>query len=166
MNLTNFQIRFAIECLGIDKNRICLCLRRGKQNTVWRNSFPIVDFQNRAHRAVFKGDFFEFFGLHVELFNFLSIFFGSWAAEKGVATNYSFFRNETMDALLLKARRTTDPELRNNLYFQALRVWSQEMPLIPLVHAEQITVMRSEVDGFVQHPTWNVRLGTIDWEKP
>ena len=71
MNLTNFQIRFAVECLGIDKNRIGLCLRRGEQNTVWWNSFPIVDFKIAPTLQSLR-DFFEFFGLHGELFNFLS----------------------------------------------------------------------------------------------
>ncbi|WP_309399587.1 hypothetical protein [Cerasicoccus maritimus] len=37
------------------------------------------------------------------------------------------------------------------------------MPIIPLVHAEQMVLMRSEVEGFVLSPTRNIFLGPVEW---
>jgi peptide/nickel transport system substrate-binding protein len=96
--------------------------------------------------------------------NFLSIFFGSWAAEKGAATNISFYRNPEMDALLLAARRTIKPADRAALYERALSLWRRDLPLIPLLTGDQIVVLRREVTGFRLQPVGDLRLGGVGWE--
>ena len=95
--------------------------------------------------------------------NFLSPFFGSWATEKGSATNYSFYRSEEMDRLLLAARRESDRAARGALYEQALALWRRDLPLVPLVHGENIAVWRSEVTGFQIQKDGNLRLGGLGW---
>lgn len=99
--------------------------------------------------------------------NFLSTFFHSDAAVKGSGTNFSFYTNPEMDALLNRARTVSDTGERDRLYNQALVLWAKDLPIIPLVHAEQMIVMRQEVTGFTLSPTGNIFLGPVGWqEKP
>jgi peptide/nickel transport system substrate-binding protein len=95
--------------------------------------------------------------------NFLSVFFGSWAAQKGAATNFSFYSDPEMDRLLLEGRRQTDPARRQEIYEQVLSIWRRDMPIVPLVHGENIVVMRSEVEGFQLQKTGDLRLRGIGW---
>lgn len=96
--------------------------------------------------------------------NFLTTFFHSRAAVKGSATNYSFYRNPAMDKLLDAARRETNTKKRGELYNQALEIWAQDLPIVPLVHAEQMVLMRSGAAGFTLSPTGNIFLGPVHWE--
>ncbi len=93
--------------------------------------------------------------------NFLSVFFASWAAEKGTATNYSFYRNPEMDRLLLAGRSETDPQLRSVIYGDVLKQWRRDLPLLPLVHGDNIVVLRSGYEGFELQNIGDLRLGWI-----
>lgn len=95
--------------------------------------------------------------------NFLSVFFGSWAAEKGSATNFSFYKNPEMDELLLAGRRETDPAERQEIYERALELWRRDLPIVPLVHGQNVVVLRSEVENFELQKTGDLRLGPIRW---
>jgi peptide/nickel transport system substrate-binding protein len=95
--------------------------------------------------------------------NFLSIFFASWATEPGSASNYADYRNAEMDRLLLQARVETNLKKRGELYEQALALWRRDLPIIPLVHGDNIAVMRSEATGFRIQKISDIRLGAIGW---
>ncbi|MBK1858200.1 ABC transporter substrate-binding protein [Cerasicoccus arenae] len=95
--------------------------------------------------------------------NFLATFFHSRAAVPGSATNYSFYKNPEMDHLLDAARRVSNPTERTKLYNEALKVWSRDLPMIPLVHAEQMILLRKQVTDFTLSPTGNVFLGPVGW---
>lgn len=95
--------------------------------------------------------------------NFLSVFFASWATDPGSASNYADYRNAEMDRLLLAARVETVSEKRGELYEQALALWRNDLPIIPLVHGDNIAVLRSEVTGFRIQKISDIRLGTIGW---
>lgn len=95
--------------------------------------------------------------------NFLSIFFGSWAAEIGSATNFSFYQNPEMDRLLLSGRRVVDTEERQRIYREALALWRRDLPILPLVHGEDVVVLRSDVEGFELQKTGDLRLGGVRW---
>ena len=95
--------------------------------------------------------------------NFLSVFFASWAAEKGTATNYSFYRNEAMDRLLLAGRAEMDLEKRSAIYGDVLKLWRKDLPILPLVHGDNIVAMRSGYEGFELQKVGDLRLG---WVKP
>jgi len=98
--------------------------------------------------------------------NFLSIFFASWAAVPGNATNYSDYKNPQMDDLLLAARKTTDRAGRARIYHQVIDLWRRELPILPLVHGDNMVVMRSEVANFKVQKIGDLRLGPVDWEEP
>ena len=93
--------------------------------------------------------------------NFLSVFFASWAAEKGTATNYSFYRNDDMDALLRQGRIETEPEKRAAIYGKALDLWRRDLPLVPLVHADNIAAVDSNFEGFELQKIGDLRLAPM-----
>jgi len=93
--------------------------------------------------------------------NFLSVFFGGWAAEVGSATNFSFYRNPDMDRLLLAGRREVDTGTRQGIYQDALALWRRDLPILPLVHGEDVVVLRSDVEGFELQRTGDLRLGGV-----
>lgn len=95
--------------------------------------------------------------------NFLSVFFGSWAAEPGSATNYADYRNPEMDALLLAARRAVVPAERAKIYEQALALWRRDLPTIALVHGDNIVVTRRELTNFKVQKIGDLRLGPVGW---
>ncbi|MFW6354195.1 MAG: ABC transporter substrate-binding protein [Verrucomicrobiota bacterium] len=96
--------------------------------------------------------------------NFLDTFFHSRSAEVGAATNISFYRSDAMDTLLDAALATTDAERRGALYGEALDLWAQDLPLVPLVHGEQIVVLRRELGGYVLDRGGNHFFGPLRWE--
>lgn len=96
--------------------------------------------------------------------NFLSTFFHSKAAVPGSATNISFYRNPEMDALLDEAISVSKPEKRAALYGQALDLWARDLPLIPLVQGDQITVLDKRIGGYVLSPTGNHFFGPVYWK--
>ena len=97
--------------------------------------------------------------------NFFSTFFHSRAAVIGAATNISFYVNEEMDALLEAALAVTDAASRKELYGRVLELWSRDLPLIPLVQGNQITVLDKRVKGYVLSPTGNHFFGPVHWEE-
>ena len=96
--------------------------------------------------------------------NFLGILLGSWAAVKGSATNFSNYRNEEMDRILLAARSETNRVIRQQLYEEALAIWRRDLPIVPLIHGDNIVVMRSEVTGFELQQIGDLRLGPLGWK--
>lgn len=93
--------------------------------------------------------------------NFLSVFFGSWAAEKGSATNMSFYKNKEMDELLLAARKEIDEDKRAALYREVLKIWNRDLPIIPLCHGDNIVVLSSQFEGFKLQKIGDLRLGEV-----
>ncbi len=98
--------------------------------------------------------------------NFLSVFFGSWAATPGSATNYAGYRDPGMDRLLLAARAEVDPAARARLYGEVLALWRRDLPIVPLVHGDNIVVLRREVEGFELQRIGDLRLGPTGWRAP
>lgn len=98
--------------------------------------------------------------------NFLSTFFHSRAAVHGSATNISFYRNAEMDACLDAALAVADSGQRIDLYRKALEIWARDLPLVPLVQGNQITVLDKRIGGYVLSPTGNHFFGPVYWRAP
>ncbi len=96
--------------------------------------------------------------------NFLSIFFASWATQPGNATNYSDYKNPEMDALLLAARVETDRAERARMYHRVIDLWRRDLPILPLVHGDNLAVMRGEVSNFQIQKIGDLRLGSLGWD--
>ncbi|MDQ8203526.1 ABC transporter substrate-binding protein [Pelagicoccus sp. SDUM812003] len=96
--------------------------------------------------------------------NFLSTFFASWAAEKGSATNYSFYRNDEMDALLQAGREETDTKRRAKIYEDALKLWKRDLPILPLCHGDNIVALDARFSGFELQKIGDLRLTDLRYE--
>ncbi|MBK1876739.1 ABC transporter substrate-binding protein [Pelagicoccus mobilis] len=123
-----------------------------------------VDFKSQLdllRNGEFETGLIGWVGDNGDTDNFLSVFFGSWAAVKGTATNYSFYREEEMDRLLLEARKETDSAKRADLYEQTLALWKRDLPLLPLCHGDNIVVLSSQFEGFQLQKIGDLRLSEV-----
>ncbi len=90
--------------------------------------------------------------------NFLFVFFHS--ANLG-GTNFSFFSDPAIDRRLAEAQTLSDPARRVAIYRELERRLAEQVPLVPLVHPRQLGAIRSEVRGFVLHPSGRKLFGNI-----
>lgn len=126
----------------------------------------VVSSDFKAHLNTLRNGDFEagligWVGDNGDTDNFLGMFFGSWAAEKGVASNYSFYRNDEMDALLLAGRSEAGLGKRAAIYEDALAVWRRDLPILPLTHGDNIAVIDSRYEGFELQKIGDLRLAPI-----
>ena len=86
--------------------------------------------------------------------NFLYYLLSKTAAQKP-AGNIAFYRSDEMQAVLDKARATTNREERVALYQQAQAIFHRDVPWVPIAHAQQILVINKKVKNLNLHPlTW------------
>lgn len=124
----------------------------------------IREFQ--SHRELLETGRFEmgllgWIGDNGDPDNFLATLLGSAGAIEGSATNVAFWKNPAFDEALERARRVSAPAERAALYGEALRLWQEALPLVPLVHGEQIVAFRAAWDGFVMEPTGIVHIAPV-----
>ena len=80
-------------------------------------------------------------------------------------TNRSRYRSPAMDGLLKRARMESAPGARLAHYRQALELFQQDMPFVPLYHSSVFTAHRREVRGLVIGPTGILRYDKA-WKQP
>ncbi|MDD8044644.1 MAG: ABC transporter substrate-binding protein [Verrucomicrobiota bacterium] len=85
--------------------------------------------------------------------NFLWVLFGPDSVRKGAALNVSFFVDDRLTEVLGLGRQVGARAERAGYYREAQEILQAQMPVVPLVHAEDMGVVRSEVEGFVLQPT-------------
>ena len=128
----------------------------------------VRDFKNHLHHTR-NGNhelgFLGWMGDNGDPDNFLSIHLASWSAKKGAATNIAFYENEDLDDFLLAARKTSHLDRRQKLYESVLEIWRRDLPILPLVHGEDIVVLKSDVAGFTLAKTGDIFLGPVRPEK-
>lgn len=150
-----------------DPQRIASIIRNDLEKAGFRVEIVNREFKSHLHTTR-KGDFeMALLGWIADTpdpDNFLSTFFHSRAAVPGSATNISFYRNAEMDRLLDAALAVSDRAQRECLYAQALALWARDLPLIPLVQGDQITVLHKNIAGYVLSPTGNHFFGPVNWE--
>lgn len=79
-------------------------------------------------------------------------------AKKPHASNISFFRDQRVHDLLAQARRMVDPGAREALFAKVQTIAGQQLPLLPLVHANQTLARSKSVQGIVNHQSGVVRF--------
>ncbi len=124
----------------------------------------VRDFKNHLHHTRngrHELGFLGWMGDNGDPDNFLSIHLASWSAKMGGATNIAFYRDEELDDLLLAARKTSDLDERQKLYEDVLKIWRRDLPYLPLVHGEDIVVMKSGIAGFTLAKTGDIFLGAV-----
>lgn len=149
-----------------DPAMIASLIRSDLEKVGFKVNIITKDFKSHLH-DVRAGEFelglLGWSGDNGDTDNFLATFFGSWSATKGSANNISFYKNPQMDELLLAGRKETNLAKRQKIYEEALALWAQDMPLVPLVSTEQMVVMRKEVTGFQLSKNANIFLGPVGW---
>jgi dipeptide transport system substrate-binding protein len=80
-------------------------------------------------------------------------------------TNRTRYRSTAMDGLLKRARMESAADTRIALYRQALDLFQQDMPFVPLYHSSVFTAHRKEVRGLVLGPTGILRFDKT-WKQP
>ncbi len=124
----------------------------------------VRDFKNHLHHTRngrHELGFLGWMGDNGDPDNFLSIHLASWSAKMGAATNIAFYKNEELDDLLLAARKTGDLDQRQKLYEAVLEIWRRDLPYLPLVHGEDVVVLKSDVAGFTLAKTGDIFLGPV-----
>ena len=91
--------------------------------------------------------------------NFLDTLLGCNAVG---GNNRAQWCNEEFDALVKKAKETSDPAERTKLYEEAQLVFKREAPWATLDHSLSIVPMRKEVTGFVQSPLGDFTFENVD----
>jgi peptide/nickel transport system substrate-binding protein len=79
--------------------------------------------------------------------NFLYVLLDRDTAVPGSALNITFWDNEAYHQLMIAARRQLDPEKRAALYRKAQQIIFEELPLVPLAHADHLAACRANIEG-------------------
>lgn len=80
--------------------------------------------------------------------------------------NLGYYSNEQVDDLLRRARTSLNEDERLALYDEAQKLIMADMPVMPVDHETQTVVMRSNIQGFVPHPTGVFRFETVEVTTP
>ncbi|BAN46730.1 ABC transporter substrate-binding protein [Metapseudomonas resinovorans] len=102
--------------------------------------------KNGEHDLVFMG----WAGDNGDPDNFLTPNLSCAAAESG--ENQAGWCNGEFDELIRQARAITEPAKRAELYRQALAIFHEQAPWIPLAHPRQFAALRKGVQGFQLNP--------------
>ena len=78
--------------------------------------------------------------------------------------NDSKYCNPEVDALLDKARTSNDIAVRKESYDAALKILSQDLPIIYLYHQTWIWALDGKVEGFVPFPDGMIRLQDVKFK--
>ena len=91
----------------------------------------------------------------------------SEGASKGpTALNMSFYRNRTLDGLLIRASQVTFRPERQRLYVRAQAMLAEEVPWVPLYVRLHWAATRMEVRNLRLHPSGNPRLDRVWIDAP
>ena len=91
----------------------------------------------------------------------------SEAATKGArAQNFSFYRNQRLDDVLIRASQLAFRSERQRLYQRGQAMLAEELPWLPIYVRLQWAVVRADVKGLRLHPTGIHRLDTVGFEIP
>jgi peptide/nickel transport system substrate-binding protein len=91
----------------------------------------------------------------------------SEGASKGAtAVNLSFYRNRTLDDLLIRGSQITFRPERRRLYVRAQSMLAEEVPWVPLYVRMHWAAARSEVRNLRLHPSGNPRFDRVWIDEP
>merc|ERR1712093_884927 len=82
--------------------------------------------------------------------NFLGVLLGCASITSG--GNLANWCNKKFNDTILKAKRILDPKKRELLYKKAQRIFSQEVPWVPIAHSVVFRAMNKKVQGYKIDP--------------
>ncbi len=72
------------------------------------------------------------------------------------SSNRSYYANEELDALLEEARREMDPDMREEIYAEAIEIIWDDAPWLFLYDQVQVNAELDRVEGLIHHPLENI----------
>jgi ABC-type transport system substrate-binding protein len=75
-------------------------------------------------------------------------------ASQNGGSNFSFYRNPTVDALAAQADAEQNPQKRCALYHTIEQTIVTDAPWVPIYTPEHVTIVSSKVGGFYMSPIW------------
>jgi peptide/nickel transport system substrate-binding protein len=80
------------------------------------------------------------------------------------SNNYSFYANDSLHDVLIKAQTESDQEKRNVLYKQAQEIIKDDAPWVPLVHSTPLLAASKDVVNYLPHPTGSEALTNVEFK--
>jgi peptide/nickel transport system substrate-binding protein len=84
--------------------------------------------------------------------NVMYVLLHSDNAVPGSAQNIAFYRNPTVDALLIEAQTVLDKTARFQKYARAQDLVAEDAPWVPIAHSELVVAVRAELEGVILSP--------------
>ncbi|MBP2242714.1 peptide/nickel transport system substrate-binding protein [Cytobacillus eiseniae] len=78
------------------------------------------------------------------------------------SNNYTYYKNDEVHDLLLKAQASPDQAEREELYKQAQVIIKDDAPWIPLVHSRPILAGKAGISNFLPHPVGSDLLSGVE----
>ncbi len=114
-------------------------------------SFEWGEYRKRVQQGEHMTAQFGWTGDNGDPDNFLNNLLGCEAAKIG-GGNIAKWCNKDFEALVSKAKVTTDQKARTDLYMQAQEIFKKDAPWFTIAHAVQIGPIRKEVTGYKLSP--------------
>ena len=77
------------------------------------------------------------------------------------AQNISFYKNDKLHEILVKAQQESNQDKRSVLYKQAQEIISADAPLVPLAHSIEVLPVLSTVKNYTMDPTGRRRFAEV-----
>lgn len=114
--------------------------------------------KNGEHDLVFMG----WAGDNGDPDNFLTPNLSCAAAQSG--ENQAGWCNQAFDGLIREARQRVEQSQRAALYRQALAIFHEQAPWIPLAHPKQFSALRKGIEGFTLSPMGSNNFARVTLE--
>ncbi|MBB4825357.1 ABC-type transport system substrate-binding protein [Sporosarcina luteola] len=80
------------------------------------------------------------------------------------SNNYTYFKNDEMHDLFIKAQTEVDETIRNEYYKKAQEIIHDEAPWVPIAHSTPLLGAKKGLKGFKPHPTGSDILMHVEFE--
>jgi peptide/nickel transport system substrate-binding protein len=80
------------------------------------------------------------------------------------SNNYSYYSNNQLHDILIKAQTESDQVKRNDLYKQAQVIIHDDAPWVPLVHSTPLLAASKDVLNYLPHPTGSEVLSKVEFK--
>jgi peptide/nickel transport system substrate-binding protein len=80
------------------------------------------------------------------------------------SNNYSYYSNDQLHEILIKAQTESDQAKRNELYKQAQEIIHDDAPWVPLVHSTPLLAATKDLSGYLPHPTGSEPLTNVEFK--
>jgi peptide/nickel transport system substrate-binding protein len=80
------------------------------------------------------------------------------------SNNYSYYSNDQLHDILIKAQQESDQAKRNELYKQAQVIIHDDSPWVPLVHSTPLLAATKDLKGYLPHPTGSEPLTNVEFK--